>query len=136
MLKPLAALWAMGRCAPCVVIALAVALFSVAALAQTTPEGPPLATIDLTTDEGVDRIGGAWRYSDVEIVETDFTLAGPDGQPGGPAARTYDIRPHAGTADFDDSGWEVQDPAALDARRGAGRVSFNWYRISGTSRSR
>ena len=80
----------------------------------------------------MDAIGGAWRCSDVEIVEIDFTEAGPDGQRRGPAARTYDIEPHAGGADFDNGDWPVLDPATLDQRRGAGRVSFNWYRIGGT----
>jgi gluconolactonase len=34
----------------------------------------------------------------------------------------------AGAAGFDDSGWEVLDPATLESRRGAGRLAFNWYR--------
>jgi len=37
--------------------------------------------------------------------------------------------PHAGRADFDDSKWEVIDPATLDQRRSAGKLAFNWYRI-------
>ena len=69
-----------------VAVAFAPAWLSAVAIAQTVPDGPPLARLDLTTREGVDLIGGAWRYSDVEIVETDFTAAGPDGQPGGPTS--------------------------------------------------
>ncbi len=38
--------------------------------------------------------------------------------------------PRAGAVGFDDSGWEVLDPAALDGRRGTGRLSFNWYRTA------
>src|SRR5438552_9394102 len=37
--------------------------------------------------------------------------------------------PHAGISGFDDSKWTVLDPTTLDARRGNGKVSFNWYRL-------
>ncbi len=112
-------------------IVVLVATVSGAAASETPlPEGRPLATIDLATREGVDLVGGAWHYGDVEIVEVGFRTAGPDGQPGSRASRAYDIRPHAGRAEFDDSAWPVIDPESLDLRRTAGRVSFNWYRIA------
>ncbi len=99
------------------------------ARAQEAPEGPPEAVIDLATEEGVRLVQGQWRYSDTRIVEVDFTGPGPDGQPTGTPVRTYDYTPHAGGADFDDTGWEGMAPAALTQRRGNGRISFNWYRL-------
>jgi gluconolactonase len=94
------------------------------------PEGAaPAATVDLTTEEGLWAVGGVWRYSDTRIVETEFRAPGPDGQPTGAPVKTYDYTPHAGGADFDDSRWATVAPAALKERRGAGRLSFNWYRI-------
>jgi len=97
--------------------------------AQAPPYGRPDATIDLRTREGVQVIHGKWRYNDVKIVEVDSKGPGPDLKPSGAPVMTYDYTPHAGTADFDDSQWPVIDPATLDARRGNGKVSFNWYRI-------
>lgn len=99
---------------------------------QDLPAGEPAATIDLATKEGVDQVKGAWRYSDTKIIEVDFTGPGPDGQPTGAPVKTYDYAPHAGGADFDDSGWEVIDPGTLKQRRGHGRIGFNWYRIEVT----
>jgi gluconolactonase len=91
---------------------------------------PREATIDLATREGVALVQGQWRYSDTTIVEVDFTGPGPDGQPTGGPVRTYDYRPHAGVAGFDDSAWPVVDPLDLAGRRGHGRLAFNWYRIA------
>lgn len=100
--------------------------------AQAPPYGRPDATIDLRTREGVQAINGNWRYDDVKIVEVDSKGPGPDLKPSGAPVRTYDYTPHAGTAGFDDSQWPAIDPATLDARRGNGKVSFNWYRIKVT----
>src|SRR5215212_3896151 len=87
------------------------------------PDGAvPAATVDLTTEEGLKAVGGAWRYSDTRIVETEFRAPGPDGQPTGAPVKTYDYAPHAGGADFDDSRWETVAPATLKQRRGAGRL--------------
>src|SRR5512145_2548757 len=105
------------------------------AAAQTTPDAPagrPAAIINLATDEGVRLVKGQWRYSDVKIVEIDHRSPGPDLRPSGPPNRTYDITPHAGAADFDDSAWTVLPASQLDARRGNGRLSFNWYRTTVT----
>ncbi|HET7291736.1 MAG TPA: SMP-30/gluconolactonase/LRE family protein [Vicinamibacteria bacterium] len=96
------------------------------------PQGPPAATLDLHTKDGVAAVKGAWRYSDARVVEVGFKAAGADGQPTGAAIRTNEIEPHAGGADFDDSAWPVLDPTTLQGRRGSGRVSFNWYRIAVT----
>jgi len=99
---------------------------------QDAPAGKPEAVIDLATAEGVRLVGGQWRYSDTSIVETEFPGPGADNQPTGPVKKTYDYAPHAGGADFDDSKWEVIAPTSLSARRGHGRLGFNWYRIAVT----
>jgi gluconolactonase len=100
--------------------------------ATELPSGPPEATIDLATKEGVRLVKGEWRYSDTKIIQVDFRAPGPDGQPTGKSNKTYDYTPKAGGADFDDSLWEVIDPTTLDKRRGTGRMCFNWYRIKVT----
>jgi gluconolactonase len=105
-------------------------LFSLTVFAQDAPNGKPEATINLATDDGAKAVKGQWRYSDTRIVETDFKAAGADNQPTGAAVKTYDYTPHAGGADFDDSGWETVAANDLQKRRGNGRLSFNWYRIS------
>ena len=100
--------------------------------AQAPPYGRPDATIDLRTKAGAQLVKGDWRYSDVKIIEVDANGPGPDLKPSGSPVKTYDYMPHAGAADFSDSQWPVIDPATLDARRGNGKVSFNWYRINVT----
>jgi len=97
--------------------------------AQAPPYGRPDATIDLRTKEGVQLISGEWRYSDVWILEVDSKGPGADLKPSGAPVKTYDYSPHAGIPGFDDSKWAVLDPTTLDARRGNGKVSFNWYRL-------
>ena len=100
--------------------------------APDLPTGTPVAVIDLTTGEGTSMVKGQWRYSDTKIIETSFLAAGSDGQPGAAPVSTYDITPHAGGMGFDDSGWETIAPGSLAQRRGNGRLSFNWYRITVT----
>src|ERR1051326_872820 len=99
--------------------------------AQVTADAPatrPAAIVDLTTADGLHLVQGQWRYSDVRIVEVEHRAAGPDLRASGAPNRTYDITPHAGAADFDDSTWPVLDD--LRARKGNGRLSFNWYRTT------
>jgi gluconolactonase len=105
------------------------------AAAQATtdaPAGRPVAVVDLATDEGLRLVEGQWRYRDAGIVEVAHRAVGPDLRPSGPPNRTYDIAPHAGAAGFDDSGWEVLPASRLQARKGNGRLSFNWYRTAVT----
>jgi gluconolactonase len=92
--------------------------------------GRPDAVIDLQTHEGVELVGGAWRYHDAEVRQIDFVRVGPDLGPSGPPTRTYDVVPHAQAADFDDSAWRVLAPPDTQQRLGSGRVCFNWYRIT------
>ncbi|MBA3289181.1 MAG: SMP-30/gluconolactonase/LRE family protein [Acidimicrobiia bacterium] len=94
--------------------------------------GRPDAVVDLRTDEGAALVGAAWRYADATIEAVDFVAVGADLGPSGPPTRTNDIAPHAGPADFDDSGWRILAPAELELRLGAGLVSANWYRTTVT----
>jgi gluconolactonase len=107
------------------------------AAAQVTsdaPAGLPAAIVDLATDDGARLVGAQWKYSDVKVTEVDHHWPGPDLRATGAPNRTLDISPHAGAADFDDSAWEVIQPAGLanglEKRRGSGRLSFNWYRTT------
>ncbi|MBX3298670.1 MAG: SMP-30/gluconolactonase/LRE family protein [Acidobacteria bacterium] len=104
--------------------------FAFVSFGQGVPSGKPTSAIDLTTTDGVKAVAGQWRYSDTRIVETEFRAPDAAGQPNGRPVRTYDYTPHAGVADFDDSGWEQIAPTDLSKRRGNGRLSFNWYRIT------
>jgi gluconolactonase len=77
-------------------------------------------------------VEGQWRYRDVKIIEVEHRAPGPDLRASGPPNRTYDITPHAGASDFDDSAWAVLPASQLEARKGNGRLSFNWYRTNVT----
>src|SRR5919109_1935249 len=116
--------------------AAALAFEPLGAAAQLTPDAPvagrPAAIINLATVEGVRLVKGQWRYSDTKIIEVDHHSPGPDLRPSGLPNKTYDYLPHAGTADFDDSQWEVLDASQLEARKSTGRLCFNWYRIKVT----
>ena len=125
----------MSRPARAALAAAATAVLAVAgpprAFAQATVDLPavlPAAVVDLRTADGAALVGARWRYSDAKIVEVDHHAPGPDLRPSGPPNRTNDISPHAGGADFDDSAWEAIAPESLEARRGNGRLAFNWYR--------
>ncbi len=118
--------WAMGAAV------LMLAEFVSPAIASAQPSPATLASVDLTSDAGVAMVQGAWRYQDAKLVDVEFRAADANGQPTGAPVRTQDIQPHAGRADFDDSRWPIVAPGSLSARRGNGRVSFNWYRITVT----
>src|SRR6185312_2361475 len=100
-------------------------------VSRTTLASPASSSVrvDLASEAGASLMQGQWRYSDVRIIDTSFPTADAEGQPTGYPAATHDISPHAGAVGFDDSAWEVIAPDSLARRRGAGRVSFNWYRI-------
>ena len=94
------------------------------------PASLPGAVVDLRTATGAGLVGATWRYRDASVIEVEHREPGSDLRPSGPANRTNDITPHAGAADFDDSGWPVIQPAELETRRSHGRLAFNWYRTS------
>ncbi len=109
--------------------ALVVALAGAGPAGPPAPDGPPDATVDLTTSDGVSLLAAEWRYGDARLVEAEFRAPGPDNKPSGPPIRTLDLDPHASAAGIDDSSWPVIEPESLSARRSTGKVCFNWYRI-------
>ena len=96
----------------------------------------PEAIIDLRTESGVEMMKTQWKYSDATLVKDEFRAPGPSENdslalyPTGPLQSTWNFSPKAGGVDFDDSKWESLSPTSLEERRGAGRVSFNWYRLN------
>src|SRR3984893_2673725 len=110
------------------VLSLTVATLSVAqapppAAALMPPGLPPTLVVDLMSAEGAAALGAKWRVSDVKIKEVP-NIEGTITQ----NKMTYDIDPHAGATDFDDSKWPVIEPKDLNARRSGGHVAFMWYR--------
>ncbi len=97
--------------------------------------GRPDAVVDLQTDEGAALVGAVWRYSDARVEEVDFVEVGSPADPLGPGDvpnRTYEVLPHAGAADFDDSSWPVLSPVDTMRRLSTGKVCFCWYRTAVT----
>ena len=113
-------------------------ILSVAAALPGPPEllpGKPDAIVDLQREDGAALVDGTWRYSDARVEEIDFVELGSPEDPLGPGTmpnRTYDVVPHAQSADFDDSSWRELEPAETMLRLANGRVCFNWYRIAVT----
>jgi gluconolactonase len=91
-----------------------------------------LATVPLTTAPGLAQVSGQWRYADASFERVPFRAPDAQGQPTGAPIETLRITPRAGRAEFDDSAWPVIAPATLAERRGNGRASFNWYRLTFT----
>jgi gluconolactonase len=110
------------------VLSLAAATLSVAQAPQPAPALmppglPPTLVVDLMSAEGAAALGARWRVSDVTIKEVP-SIQGTITQ----NKMTYDIDPHAGGTDFDDSNWPVIEPKDMNARRSGGHVAFMWYR--------
>src|SRR5262249_38368841 len=87
----------------------------------------PDAVIDLATEEGTTLAKAQWRYSDAKVEEIDSQGVGADLRATGAPNRTYDVTPHAGVANYDDSAWAKIEPAGLETRRSTGKVCFAWY---------
>jgi gluconolactonase len=103
-----------------------------AAQAPAPPPAPlmppslvPSATVNLMTAEGSTAFGAVWRTAEARVVEVE-PMAGR--MPG--YDKTFDMQPHAGDANFDDSKWPVIEPKGLADRRGGGKSSFLWYRTT------
>ncbi len=84
---------------------------------------PALCTVDLMTEAGSAMLGAVWRVREAKVVERPPL---PDAMP--EYKSTYEIRPQAGEAGFDDADWQVIPPTELSAKRGGGYVSFLWFR--------
>ena len=91
---------------------------------KVAPTGAPAHSIDLMTSEGVALLAGQWRNMDAQIVEA------PPRPNAGRWKVSYDLRPKAGEAGFDDSAWPVIEAKALADRIGGGGVFMTWYRIA------
>lgn len=92
---------------------------------QIAPILPAAVTLNLMTSEGMAVLDGQWRNMDARIVEVPAMEREVDTWP-----MAYDIDPHAGGSDFDDSDWEVIPAEDLGFRRGGGRIFFTWYRTT------
>src|SRR5882724_3802969 len=88
------------------------------------------AVVDLRTSEGIAHVKAQWRHSDTKILEIPHRDVGPDLKASGEQNHTFDFTPDARAVDFDDGKWEIIRADSLEARRGHGRLSFNWYRIN------
>jgi gluconolactonase len=95
-------------------------------------QSPPVADaiVDLRTNEGAALVNGQWKFASAQIAQVEHRSVGADKKPSGPPNQTNDITPHAGVAGFDDSGWQTIGADSLEHRRGAGRLSFAWYRMN------
>jgi gluconolactonase len=95
------------------------------AAALMAPGLPPTLVVDLMSTEGAAALGAQWRVSDVTIKEVPIIKDVITQN-----KMTYDIDPHAGGTDFDDSKWPVIEPKDLNAHRSGGHVAFMWYRAA------
>lgn len=92
---------------------------------QMPPSLVPSKVVDLMTAEGSALFGAQWKTMEAKIVEgTPIANAMPGYK------TSYDIRPHAGEAGFDDSEWPTIGAKGLADRRGGGKVSFIWFRTT------
>lgn len=119
----------------CTAVVVIPAMTSSVASAQAPPAPPPAplmppslvpsATVNLMTPDGSAVFGAVWRTAEARIVEVE-PMAGR--MPG--YEKTFDMQPHAGDANFDDSKWQIIEPKGLADRRGGGKTSFLWYRTT------
>jgi gluconolactonase len=89
------------------------------------PSLVPAHTVNLMTAEGSAVFGAVWRTAEARVVEVE-PMAGR--MPG--YDKTFDMQPHAGEANFDDSKWQIIEAKGLADRRGGGKSSFLWYRTT------
>ncbi len=95
------------------------------ASSQIAPILPAAVTINLMTSDGMALLDAQWKNMDARIVEVPAMEREVDTWP-----MAYDIDPHAGGSDYDDSHWPVIQAEALAERRGGGRIFFTWYRTT------
>jgi gluconolactonase len=77
------------------------------------------------TSDGMAVLDAQWRNMDARIVEVPAMEREVDTWP-----MAYDIDPHAGGSDYDDSDWPIITAEELATRRGGGRIFFTWYRTT------
>lgn len=116
------------RCRTAVAAAFAAGMFVTArSIADTAPAYVvPSAVLDLDSAEAQRLLNAEWRYCDARIIEA--AAPGASGATGA-AAKTHDITPRAGAAEFDDRDWDRLPPETLQSRRTPGLMAGGWYRL-------
>jgi gluconolactonase len=89
------------------------------------PSLVPAHTVNLMTAEGSAAFGAVWRTAEARVVEVEPMTGRMPGYD-----KTFDMQPHAGEANFDDSKWQIIEAKGLADRRGGGKSSFLWYRTT------
>jgi gluconolactonase len=89
------------------------------------PDLPAAQTLNLMTSDAMALLNAQWKVMDARIVEVPAMEREVDTWP-----MAYDIDPHAGGSDYDDSDWPVITGEELATRRGGGRIFFTWYRTT------
>jgi gluconolactonase len=131
-------LGALAACAALIAVPLVISAVSAApAPPPAAPAGPPppepvmppslpaTHVVDLMTAQGSAAFGAQWRTMEAKIVDAK-PIEGHM-----PEYKTaYDISPHAGGMNFDDSNWPMIESKDLAARRSGGHVAFIWYRTN------
>jgi len=89
------------------------------------PVIPATFSADLTTAVGMGAFNAQWRNMDAKIVEVPA-------MPGAPAPwkTSYNLKPLATAADFDDSSWPVIPPQGVTDHRGGGYMYMTWFRTA------
>ncbi len=87
----------------------------------------PDAVVDLRASEGAKAVRGEWRFVEARVIDAEFRTPPASGSPR--PTRTHEIQPRPGTPEFDAAGWSPVAPGDLESRRGAGKLSFGWYRF-------
>jgi gluconolactonase len=120
----------LGILAICAALAAISTMSTSISVAQEPPSAPiipssipPAHVVDLMTAQGSATFGAQWKVSDVKIVEVP-AIQGDMPQ----YKTTYNIEPHAGGTDFDDSKWQTIEPKELATGRSGGHIAFMWYR--------
>lgn len=90
----------------------------------------PDSVVDLRTSVGAELLGGKWQYLDASIHSSTNHAVGSDLKPSGSLVSTFDVSPHIGEPDFESATWQTIGANELESRRGNGKLSFAWYRIS------
>ena len=102
------------------------------------PLGRPDAIVDLATADGAALVGATWRVHEADLVAVDGRAPGPTSSRAARSCGPATSRRTPEVAGFDDGKWEAIDLGApgtlpaLEQRRGTGRVSFVWYRVTVT----
>jgi hypothetical protein len=86
---------------------------------------PATFSADLATTAGMNAFSAQWRNMDAKIIEVPA-------MPGAPAPWTtsYNLKPLANTANFDDSSWPVIEPKGVMDHRGGGYMYMTWFRTA------